>query len=149
MDEKYTPYIFAVAHHAEIAEQVAQLILDLGIKSVGVEYEDSGMLNDEFFKRVINALKRHDIKIVFLLNRRLVGRIIRELEKARNKWGGIITSKHPAREGIQDYGQALLKDTMTRSMEEKARKEKPELLLVGIGHGFIMRQDLKVPKHKF
>ena len=51
--------------------------------------------------------------------------------------------------GVNYFEQALLKDTVTRKMEEVALKTKPELLVTGTGHGMMIRGDFGIPKNKF
>lgn len=146
MTEKYQPYLIGVAHHPFYVSEVTNAIFGLGVKSVGVEVSQYELnftppidyAAVAFWKKVISNLLEKGIKVVFLksnsLDRKLHSKMV------GGHWG---TKKERL-----EY-RTLVSDTMTRFMEKKAIKTKPEALIVGGFHAALMRKDLKISKNKF
>ena len=147
MSERYTPYVFAVAHDRRLANDVLDTIAHIGVKSVGMEYSEVAYrekLNNppyDFFTDVASRLEKRGVKVVFLESPQLTKRLRRVISNNRpDEIFGF---------GIHGHDQALIKDTVTRKLEETAKRERPEMLLVSAIHGFVLKSDLKIPKDRF
>lgn len=150
MPAEYKPYIIGLNHdNPKKAREVAEIIIALGVKSAGLEYDKEwseeemrSQWDKSYFGVLTKILKEHGIRVDFLKSKALVKK---EKKITKYDWW----NRHTDAPGIHNFEQAFLKDTVTRKMEEEALKTKPELLAVGSGHALPMREDMKIPKSKF
>lgn len=165
----YTPFMLAIHHDLsallhtlnaikEISEQFRKA-RGSGLKTVGIEPPPKRAQTSEnypdalyYWQPLIQTLRQHGIKIVFLTSDKLVDKIIQEAQRAPEEKRLSFT---PARQdfltlaGISTPLDRMVRIDMVREMEQNALREKPELLIVGAAHGAVMRKDLQIPKEKF
>ncbi len=155
--EKYEPYLVGVVHKGEFAREVIAHILSLKVKSVGVEsaakaYDIKGELGmiimeqSIFWHYVIEGLRTHGIKVIFLIPDRLELKLLMEEQRTGSE---IISKKMLRQKNVKGLYPALVKDTMTRFMEKKATKDKPEAIVVGGTHAHVIQKDLGIPQEKY
>ncbi len=135
-----------VSHHPLFVLRVTKSLLDLGVKSVGVEISKYALSLEpppypssmSFWKKLISNLSEKGIRIVFLTPNSLGRKLVQKM--VSGKWG--------SREDRLEY-RTLVEDTTTRFMEKAALKEKPEAMVVGAFHAALMRKDILIPKNRF
>lgn len=127
------------------------IIHELGVKSVEIEASEKQLQNSRldpnilfFWRTVTSECQAYGIKVVFLLPDAAA-------EKISSKAFEVPTYKlhfELANPKIKGLIPALIKDSMTRIMEKKALREKPEAIVSGGGHTLVMQKDLGVPSKK-
>ncbi len=146
---EYSPWLIGIRHSEEELVEVLQTLNSIPAKKIGIELHKY-FLHDPiftqydanirvFWETIVHTLKRKGKEIIFLVPEKLRMELDKEMAKAKSPIE-LIGNKRLAK---------LAKISLTREMITTAKREKPDIIIVGAGHVGVMRKDLKVRKDRF